>query len=129
MGLGDFFKGGKKDAVESTANDVDTEQINEVSSQEMLDNQNTDKEEEKVAITKTKKKYMYIALDVEGNAVIDHKGEVFTRVVEDGSSPEWQDNIRLFADKVLLRSCMSHREKRSTCRFRWWTYCTLPILP
>ena len=45
---------------------------------------------------------MYIALDVEGNVIVDQKEEIFTRVVEEGSSPEWPDIIRNFADKVVI---------------------------
>lgn len=69
----------------------------------MNNNDNTGKEEEKVAKYEAKKKkYMYIALNAEGNAIINQKGEVFTRVVEDGSSPEWPDSIHSFADKVVI---------------------------
>lgn len=100
--MGFPFLGKKKDAVDGSDTTENLEVNGNDSTREMNNNDNTGKEEEKVAKYEAKKKYMYIALNAEGNAIIDQKGEVFTRVVEDGSSPEWPDSIRSFADKVVI---------------------------
>ena len=99
--MGFPFLGKKKDAVDSS-DTTDNIENNSNDATRKMNNDNTDKEEEKVAKYEVKKKYMYIALNAEGNVIIDQKGEVFTRVVEDGSSPEWPDIIRSFADKVVI---------------------------
>ena len=100
--MGFPFLGKKKDAVDGSDTTENLEVNGNDSTREMNNNDNTGKEEEKVAKYEAKKKYMYIALNAEGNAIIDQKGEIFTRVVEDGSSPEWSDRIRSFADKVVI---------------------------
>lgn len=100
--MGFSFLGKKRDAVDGSDTTENLEVNGNDSTREMNNNDNTGKEEEKVAKYEAKKKYMYIALNAEGNAIIDQKGEVFTRVVEDGSSPEWPDSIRSFADKVVI---------------------------
>lgn len=100
MGFQIFGK--KKDMVDNSDTPENIEVSGNDSTQEINNNENTDKEEGKVDKTEAKKKYMYIALDVEGNVIVDQKGEIFTRVVEEGSSPEWPDIIRNFADKVVI---------------------------
>lgn len=100
--MGFPFLGKKKDAVDGSDTTENLEVNGNDSTREMNNNDNNGKEEEKVAKYEAKKKYMYIALNEKGNAIINQKGEVFTRVVEDGSSPEWPDSIRSFADKVVV---------------------------
>lgn len=100
MGFQIFGK--KKDMVDNSDTPENIEVSGNDSTQEINNNENTDKEEGKVDKTEAKKKYMYIALDVEGNVIVDQKEEIFTRVVEEGSSPEWPDIIRNFADKVVI---------------------------
>lgn len=100
MGFKIFGK--KKDMVDNSDTPENIEVSDNDYTQEINNNENTDKEEGKVDKTESKKKYMYIALDVEGNVIVDQKGGIFTRVVEEGSSPEWPDIIRNFADKVVI---------------------------
>lgn len=100
MGFKIFGK--KKDMVDNSDTPENIEVSGNDSTQKINNNENTDKEEGKVDKTESKKKYMYIALDVEGNVIVDQKGGIFTRVVEEGSSPEWPDIIRNFADKVVI---------------------------
>ena len=95
MGFKIFGK--KKDMVDNSDTPENIEVSGNDSTQKINNNENTDKEEGKVDKTESKKKYMYIALDVEGNVIVDQKGGIFTRVVEEGSSPEWPDIIRNFA--------------------------------
>ena len=94
--MGFPFLGKKKDAVDDSDMTENIE-VNGNDSTQEVNNDNTDKEEEKVAKFGAKKRYMYIALDSEGNAILNQKGDIITRIVEEGARPEWPDDIRKIA--------------------------------
>lgn len=89
----------EKDMVDNSDTTENIE-VNGNDSTQEKNNDDTDKEEEKVAESKVKK-YMYAALDKEGNVITNQRGEYFTTTVEDGSSPKWLDSIYSFTDEVL----------------------------
>lgn len=94
--MGFPFLGKKKDVVDDSDMTENIE-VNGNDSTQEVNNDNTDKEEEKVAKFGAKKRYMYIALDSEGNAILNQKGDIITRIVEEGARPEWPDDIRKIA--------------------------------
>ena len=94
--MGFPFLGKKKDVVDDSDMTENIE-VNGNDSTQEVNNDNTDKEEEKVAKFGAKKRYMYIALDSEGNAILNQKGDIITRIVEEGARPDWPDDIRKIA--------------------------------
>lgn len=95
--MGFPFLGKKKDVVDNSDTTENIKVKGNDSTQKMNNNDNTGKEEEKVAKFEAKKRYMYIALDSEGNAILNQKGDIITRNVEEGGRPEWPDDIRKIA--------------------------------
>lgn len=59
-----------------------------------------EEEAEKVSKKYIKKRYMYIAVNCDGEVILDKNGEPFLQTVEEGSSPRWDEKIDNYTESV-----------------------------
>lgn len=103
MGLKELFTGNKGVA----AREPDSRNgMDETEGIRPTENTEQDKEGEATVVNSNKKKrYLYIAFnDAYGvhEVIVDEKGEPFFATVEEGSSPNWREDIRKYADKIIV---------------------------